>query len=233
VIQPDSTRCLSRISKLLNPLGVSTKLATLLVTLVVCAEFATLAWYRVGQRDLPKAVTWRIRPPREQEQLRELGISDEARRLLRYDEAVNLGWTDDHGLDWQAIFLRWNPGGAAGRLARNHTPGDCLAAIGARPLAECGQQVMSVHGLQLPIRTYLARTERGLARIYYCLWEDRSPNRSFEPAYSTYAARFAAVRARVRNSGQRSLELAVWNAVSEKEAEESVQTVLTTIIERD
>ena len=50
---------------------------------------------------------------------------------------------------------------------------------------------------------------------------------------STYAARFAAVRARVRNSGQRSLELAVWNAASEKEAEESVQTVLTTIIERD
>jgi hypothetical protein len=41
------------------------------------------------------------------------------------------------------------------------------------------------------------------------------------------------VRAGVRNSGQRSLELAVWNTLSEKEAEESVQTLLTTIIETD
>jgi hypothetical protein len=160
-------------------------------------------------------------------------MSDEARRLLRYDEGVNLAWTDDRGLNWQAIFLHWNPGGAAGRLARNHTPGDCLAAIGARPQAEGGLQLRSVHGLHLPIRTYVARTERGLARIYYCLWEDRSSSRSFAPAHSTYAARLAAVREGVRNSGQRSLELAVWNAVSEQEAEESVQTVLTRIIETD
>lgn len=232
-IQQDLTPPLAPISTLFNPLGRSIKLPTLLVALVLVAEFATFAWYGVRERNLPPAITWRIKPPRQQAQLRVLDISDEARRLLRYDQAINLGWTDDHGLDWQAIFLRWNPGGAAGRLARNHTPGDCLAAIGARPLTDGREQIISVRGLPLPFRTYLARTERGLARIYYCLWEDRSPNRTFEPAYSTYAARFASVRAGIRNSGQRSLELAVWNAVSDKEAEESVQTVLATIIERD
>ena len=230
-IRPDPSDRLIPVATLIKPLGVSMKVATVLVALVAGAELATSVWYGFRERDLPPAVTWRIKPPREQAQFRELGMSDEARRLLRYDEGVNLGWTDDHGLDWQAIFLRWNPGGAAGRLARNHTPGDCLAAAGAQPLTEGGQQVIAVQGLQLPVRTYVARTERGLARIYYCLWEDRSSIRSFAPAYSTYAARLAAVRAGVRNSGQRSLELAVWNAVSEKESEEALQRVLTTIID--
>jgi exosortase/archaeosortase family protein len=220
-------------STLIQPRGVSVKLATVLAALVAGAEVATWAWYGSRERDLPPAVTWHINAPREQQQLRELGMSDETRRLLRYDEGINLGWTDHHGLQWQAIFLHWNPGGAAGRLARNHTPGDCLAAAGVRSLAEGTQQVISAHGLRLPIRTYVARTERGLARVYYCLWEDRSTSRSFGPAYSTYAARLAAVRAGVRNCGQRSLELAVWNALSEKEAEESVRTLLTTIIETD
>jgi hypothetical protein len=232
-IRPDSGDGLMSVAILIQPHGVSMKLAAVLVALVAGAEFATWGWYGSRERDLPPAVTWHINAPREQQQLRELGMSDETRRLLRYDEGINLGWTDHHGLQWQAIFLRWNPGGAAGRLARNHTPGDCLAAAGARQLAEGGQQVISAHDLRLPFRTYVARTERGLARIYYCLWEDRSASRSFGPAYSTYAARLAAVRAGVRNCGQRSLELAVWNALSEKEAEESVRTLLATIIETD
>jgi exosortase/archaeosortase family protein len=218
---------------LIKTTRVPMKLAIVLLGLVASAEFATWGWYGSRERDLPPAVTWHINAPREQQQLRELGMSDETRRLLRYDEGINLGWTDHHGLQWQAIFLHWNPGGAAGRLARNHTPGDCLAAAGVRSLAEGTQQVISAHGLRLPIRTYVARTERGLARVYYCLWEDRSTSRSFGPAYSTYAARLAAVLAGVRNSGQRSLELVVWNALSEREAEESVQTVLTAIIRTD
>ncbi len=55
----------------------------------------------------------------------------------------------------------------------------------------------------------------------------------FEAGYSTYSARFAAVQAGVRNSGQRSLELAVWNALSDQEADETLLTVLKRIIRPD
>src|SRR5260221_1522661 len=105
-------------------------LPALLLGLVAVAEFSTLAWYGVRERRLPPPVTWHIDRPRDQAQFSEMELSAETRRMLRYDDAVNVGWTDNNGLRWQAIFLRWNPGGAAGRLARNHTPADCLPAAG-------------------------------------------------------------------------------------------------------
>ena len=211
----------------------SSILPALSLVLVAVAEFSTLAWYGVRERRLPPPVTWHIEAPRDQAQFSEMELSRETRRMLRYDEAVDVGWTDINGLRWQAIFLRWNPDGAAGRLARNHTPADCLPAAGNRLVEQQGIRVIPVLGLDLPFRSYLAHTEHGLARVYYCLWEDRCGWRKFEASYSTYSARFAAVRAGVRNSGQRSLELAVWNALSDQEADTALLTVLKRIIRPD
>ncbi len=200
-IRPHPSDRRGPVATLVKPLGVSMKIATVLVALVAGAELATSAWYGFRERELAAAVTWHIRPPWGQAQLREFGMSDEARRLLRYDEGVNLGWTDDNGLSWQAICLRWNPGGAAGRLARNHTPGDCLAAAGARPrwLRVASRLCRSRGFCNCQFEHAVARMpERGLARIYYCLWEDEVPEQEFRNAGLLDVCRAFSGRARGR-----------------------------------
>jgi exosortase len=205
-------------------------LPVLLFMSIASAELSTFLWYGVRERGLPAPVTWHIDVPTEGGQFTAVELPTQTRRMLRSDDAVDVGWTDRSGLQWQAIFLRWNPGGAAGRLARNHTPADCLPASGNRLVEQPGIRMLSVSGLELPFRSYLAQTRQGLARIYYCLWEDRSPSREFEAIHSTYTARFAAVRAGIRNSGQRSLELAVWNALSDEEADAALERELRRIV---
>ena len=57
-------------------------------------------------------------------------FSEKTKQLLRYDEGINGAWEEADGSQWQAIFLRWNPGRIAVHLAKSHTPEVCLTAAG-------------------------------------------------------------------------------------------------------
>jgi exosortase len=205
----------------------------LLLIWIVMVEVGTSAWYTSRERRLPAAITWRIVRPRDQAQFRELSFSPSSRRILRFDDAINATWLDEQGLQWQAIFLQWNRGGAAVRLARNHTPADCLPASGLALTAASSQHTVSVCGLALPFRSYTAQSQRGLVRVFYCLWEDRCKRREFDAENLTYRQRLSAVLAGQRNSGQRSLELALWGAPTQPQAEAALRALLYRIIEVD
>lgn len=201
-----------------------------LASLLGLIEFGTSAWYRVHEAGLPGPVTWHIAPPTQLPGFHSLKMAPVTRRILRVDEATNVSWVDENNFRWQALFLHWKPGGAAARLARNHTPADCLPAAGKEVLEQSALRLVSVKGLDLPFRTYRARDENGAVRVFYCLWEDRSWCRTFDAAWLSYRQRLAAVLKGQRNSGQRSLELAVWGTATQQEAEAALEPVLGQLI---
>lgn len=199
---------------------------------ILFVETGTEMWYRLGEQQLPPAISWRIHLPQHLQGFRELPLPQATRQILRFDEGQNVTWSDN-GLRWQAIFLRWDPGRVSRCLARNHTPEDCLPAAGAKPLGDPALQIVRVHGLEMPFRVYSFTSEEGLACVFYCLWEDRAVLRVFNSQWVSYSSRLAAVRAGQRNLGQRSLEMVLRGAENPEAAQRALQGLLEQIIGPD
>ena len=202
-----------------------------LICWILSVELGTEVWYRVHERTLAHATRWHPIFAQDLAEFHELGFSATSRRFLRFDEGVNTSWQERSGLRWQAIFLRWDPGHVAVHLARNHTPEDCLTAAGQQVVAQSALRSISVHGLSLPFRCYVARDESGTVYVFYCLWEDRALQQSFSAEWLSYRNRLMPVLAGRRNCGQRSLELALWGAANELEADHAVRELLPKILE--
>ncbi len=200
----------------------------LLSWLLLC-EASTEAWYRYHEAKLSPPVTWTIQPPMDNPSLRQLPLSEKARQFLRYDEAVNASW-DEGGQHFQAIFLRWKPGRTAVHLAKTHTPEACVTAAGRRLLSKSDVRLCRVAGLQLPFRAYVFEGNRAPLHVFYFLWEDRTPQRTFDSARLTYANRLAPVLAGRRLSGQRSLELAIWGCADGEAADAAMREQLAKIV---
>ena len=200
---------------------------------ILFVETGTEMWYRLGERQLPPSISWRIRLPQHIQGFRELPLPQATRQILRFDEGQNVTWSEDNGLRWQAIFLRWDPGRVSRCLARNHTPEDCLPAAGAKPLGNPALQILRVHGLEMPFQVYSFEDREGPACVFFCLWEDRAVLRVFNSQWASYSTRLAAVLAGQRNLGQRSLELVLRGAESPEAAQKALQGLLEQIIRPD
>jgi len=211
--------------------GVIVSLPLALLVWLGLVEVFTEAWYRSHEKSLPASVVWRIEPPRDAAGFRELELRPEARRFLRFDEGVNATWSPTDETRCQAIFLSWKPGSVAAQLARNHTPEDCLVSGGYNLVASSETLTISVQGLELPFRSYSACGKAGLVYVFYCLWEDRATQHSaVERTWLTYHNRLGAVLAGKRNSGQRSLEVALWGVPNEEQARSTLTETLNQLI---
>jgi len=210
---------------------------------LLAVELGTEFWYRSHESHLPQAPVWHVALPRENPTFRDLPFHEKAKQFLRFDEGLNGAWEDDQHRRWQATFLRWMPGRIAVDLATGHTPEACLPAGGRTLISQSGLHTVPVKGLQLPFRSYLATPDRNAdfqlgpapaaapLHVFYCLWEDRAGEQSFGAKSLTYANRLAPVLAGRRNSGQRSLEVAVWGIDSSAEAEAALERELEKLIQ--
>jgi exosortase len=211
---------------------------------LLCVEVGTEYWYRSHEARLPQTTAWQVTLPRENPTFRDVPFSEKARRFLRFDEGQNGAWEDDQRRRWQAIFLRWNPGRIASHLASFHTPEVCLTAAGRELLSQSDLHTVLVKGLPLPFRSYVAALDRNddfptgsgdaaaPLRVFYCLWDDRANEQSFGTELPTYANRFAPVLAGRRNSGQRSLEVAVWGIGDAAAADVALQHELEKLVQK-
>jgi hypothetical protein len=179
---------------------------------------------------VPKTSAWHVDFPRDNPTFRELAFSDKTKQFLRYDEGCNGTWQQGSEQKWQAIFLRWNPGRIAVHLAKSHTPEVCLTAAGRELVSQSGLRSVAVQGLQLPFRSYVVKDGNGPLHVFYCLWEDRANAQSFHTTRMSYANRLVPVLAGRRNSGQRSLEVAIWGAADQQEAEAALTRQLEKLI---
>ena len=202
--------------------------ALVLIGWLLLVEIGVEAWYRVREAKLPAPVTWNIAWPTNTA-VKDLTITPEVRRILRYDDGQNRQWQTDEFL-CQAIFLHWKPGSVAARLTANHTPEVCLAAAGHRITDQSDLLTLTARGLKLPFRFYQLDDLRQPMFVAYCLWEDRARRREFSTGVLNWGSRIAPVLAGQRNSGQRSLEIAI-NGVSDfAGAQAAVQKLLDEII---
>jgi exosortase len=193
------------------------------------ADLATKLWYDTHETNLLQPIRWTVSLPRENPTFRELDFSPRTRELLRFSEAQQGCWQEG-ACRWQAIFLRWDPGRTAAHLAKAHTPASCLAAAGCRLLSESGVQRIYIKGLALPVRHYVFEGRPGRVHVFYCLWEDREPARTFGAELLNYQNRFAPVLAGRRNRGQRSLELALWGVADPDAAELALRQQLDRLV---
>jgi exosortase len=203
--------------------------AGLLVWLGI-VEVVTKEWYGNHERDFSSTTTWRVEPPRSQDDFRELSFSADARRFLRFEEGSNTRWLTDDGMVCQAIFLSWKRGGAAPHLARSHTPEECLAAGGYGLIGNVRILTTCVKGLELKFRAYVAREMMEPVYVFYCLWEDGVGCFVGEPAWLTYRNRLESVLAGRLTAGQCSLEIVIWGAASEEAARNAFEEALNQIV---
>jgi len=196
---------------------------------LVLVETGVEGWYRYHEACLPAPVEWRVDWPLRNTSFKERDIALDSRRILRFDEGRNVIWQEDD-LGWQVVFLHWNPGRAAVRLAKNHTPELCLAAAGHQLEGGKSLQFLTVHGLELPVRFYQLTDTAQPVFIVYCLWDDRASSQNFETSFLTYGSRLAPVLAGIRNPGQRSIEIALTGANNLASAQVAIQNLLEKII---
>ena len=214
------------------PFSVSAfqRFSIFLLAWLLVVETGTELWYRSHEWRVPESAVWHVEFPRENPTFRELPFSDKTKQFLRYDEGLNGTWQEGEVRRWQAIFFRWNPGRIAVHLAKSHTPEVCLTAAGRELVSQSGLRAVDVRGLLLPFRSYVVKDERGPLHVFYCLWEDRANAQAFRTTRMNYANRLAPVLAGRRNSGQRSLEVAIWGAADQQEAEAALAHELGELI---
>jgi exosortase len=188
--------------------GLYHLLLALLIWLVM-VESAVQLWYRHLELHIRPGPEWSLNFPKDNTTLKELPISADARYLLQFDEGKQAEWTESDGTQWQAFYFNWLPGRVAGYLAKRHTPEICLQATGLKMRAGPALTMMKVHGVELPVRSYVFESGSGLLQVFHCRWEAGAG----ESAYAQHeSARFNLIRAIWAgrgNHGQKVLEIII------------------------
>ena len=195
---------------------------------LLVAEAAVQGWYRWHEARLPAPVTWRVDWPTNVH-LQEVLIAPKTRQILRCDEAQYFAWqASEH--DYQVVFMRWNAGTVAVRLAREHTPATCLPTAGQEIVAQSDLVTISVKGLALPFRFFEVKGNHQRGFLAYCLWEDRAPKRDLSAYILGRMQRFIPVWAGERNLGQRCLEISISGVNDFAEFQTALEKLLDKII---
>jgi exosortase len=196
---------------------------------ILLTEISVEAWYRSHETRLPLATQWTMSWPTNNPTFKTAFLPDRARQILRYDESRSVAWATD-GIEWQAVFLRWNPGRTALHLAQNHTPEVCLTAAGHTLTTVSDPAWLEAGGLRLPFIVYAVANTPRPVYVFYCLWDDRTSAQGRGTMSLTYGNRLAPVLAGLRNPGQRSLEIAVTGVADAGAAENALRAELEKIL---
>jgi exosortase len=181
---------------------------SLLIWLVL-VEAGVELWYRHLESQLKPGPRWSVNFPQDNATLKELPIPADTRYLLRFDEGRQAAWTESDGTQWQVFYCSWLPGRVAGYLAKRHTPEICMQATGVKLVSGPELTMMNVHGVELPVRSYVFETAGGPINVFHCRWEAGAD----ESAYVQHeSARFNLVRGIWTgrgNKGQKVLEVII------------------------
>jgi exosortase/archaeosortase family protein len=197
---------------------------------LILVEAGTALWYRSRDLRLPAPTRWHVLLPTNNPTLRVLGLPAETRELLRYNEGLNVKWNEDDGTVWQLVWFEWNPGRAAGHLAKQHTPEACLPAMGLKLDPLPGVKVFRPAGVSLPFRSFRIGQDEREGYVFYCRRGDRGDNATELDGESTRWQRLRSVLTGKGNQGMRVIELAVWGPADPTSAEAALARELEKLI---
>jgi hypothetical protein len=131
-------------------------------------------------------------------------------------------------------FFRWLPGRTAALFVKIHRPDICLPASGMTMVRDNGIHLLTVNGVNLPVRSYRFDDHGAPLHIFYCYWDARSSYENSKAAeeedWSAWGRVRTALRGR-REMGAQMLEVAVWNYDNEAEASAALHQQLARIIQ--
>jgi exosortase len=199
---------------------------------LIGTEVGVEQWYQWHERRAPMARPWTVQWPAGTLDLALEPVDPSAVAMLRCDEAQAASWTGNGGTPFSAFFLEWKPGGTAVQLARSHRPDICIPGTGAELQRKVGFCNVDIDGIRLqfehmiftqggrPLHTFHSVTDNAL-----------TPGKEFITEQKlSREVRMAAVRAGIRNRGQRSVQLFIRGIEDPAEAEEVFRQQISRII---
>ncbi len=203
----------------------------LLCVWLLVAEGAVQIWYRSHQT--VAASHWAVLWPDSESNYKSVPIAPEAETLLQYNEGGGASWEGKDGHQWLMFFFRWFPGRTAARFVKVHRPDICLPASGRTMERDDGLRMITVNGVNLPIRSYRFQDHGSPLHVFYCYWDARS---SYENAAAavvedwSFQGRLRAALQGRREIGAQILEIVVWGYEDDKEASEALARELGRVV---
>ena len=203
----------------------------LLSVWLILAEGAVQIWYRSHQTIARSH--WAVLWPDSESNYKSVPIAPEAETLLQYNEGGGASWEGNDGHQWLMFFFRWFPGRTAARFVKVHRPDICLPASGRTMERDNGLRMITVNGVNLPIRSYRFEDHGSPLHVFYCYWDARS---SYENAASaimedwSFRGRLRAALQGRREIGAQILEIVVWGYEDDQEANDALARELGRVV---
>jgi exosortase len=190
-------------------LSMLRRLGFVLLLWLVTVDAGADIWYRTIESHLPPSTNWSVMFPTDNPTYQAVPFSADTEYLLRFDEGKQATWIDPDGSQWQAFYYSWRPGRVAGYLAKRHTPEICLPAAGTQLLSGPKLTVMTVNGVELPMRSYVFGTESGPLYVFQCRWEAGVGRNAYVERESSRFNLIRGIWAGRGNKGQKVLEIVI------------------------
>jgi exosortase len=196
------------------------------------AEAGVQSWYRFHQNSVSSS-RWTVSWPNTANDYKPVPIAPEAESLLRYNEGGGAIWQGSDNHKWMMYFFRWFPGRTAALFVKIHRPDICLPASGLTMERDNGIELLTVNGVNLPIRSYRFDDHGASLHVFYCYWDARSSYKNVAAAEEedwTARGRLRATLRGFREVGAQMLELVVWGYEDDEAAHAALQRELQKIV---
>ena len=204
------------------------RLAFSLVIWFVLVETGVALWYHIRESQIKPGPAWAVKLPENTPSYRSMPFTPDEHELLRFDDGKQGQWQEPDGTTWQAFYFDWRPGRVAGYLAKRHTPDICLSATGLKMVSGPTPAGLEVHGVYLPMRSYVFESSNGKLQVFQCHWEP-----GVNAVYAEESGRFNLVRgiwAGRGNKGQKVLEVIITGYDDPEQARQALVRQLDALI---
>lgn len=213
-----------------NPLRLLKRFAVILFTWLVIVDVGVECWYRFREAQIKPGPTWTVNYPVSNPTYQAIAATPEEHELLQFDSGQKGQWQEPDGSTWQAFYFNWLPGRVAGYLAKRHTPDICLTALGLKMVAGPTLYVMTVHGIDLPMRAYTFDTASGPLQVFQCHWEAGLGREDFTANESSRFNLIRGIWAGRGNQGQKVLEIVLTGYTNQDLARKALEQQLDSLI---
>jgi len=202
-----------------------------LILWLITVETGVQIWYHTRESAVTHGQNWTLSFPQDNSTLKFIPIDSATRDLLQFDEGRNATWEEPDGSHWQAFYFDWLPGRVAGYLAKRHTPEICLRAMGLKLVSGPRLTVMNIHGMELPVNSYLFESEQGPLQVFHCRWEAGARSGDYVAHESTRFNLMRSVWTGRGNQGQKVLEFAIFGINDPDQALKALAHQLEKLVE--
>jgi len=198
-------------------------------SLVLCCS---QLWFWVNRVESASALEWKVEPPTQALNYKEIPIIPEVKEMLAFDSGICMDW-DQNQTHWTLFFFRWNPQEDVAYLVKDHRPEICLTASGSKLKSDLGLRTMNLGSLQIPYRAYVFEHSQKPIYVYYFLWRGLKLNdltvMHLNNEYSL-RGRLKLALAGQRNQVQQVVEIVLQGSATEDLARKDLEETLTKIV---